>query len=283
MEINMDEIVSKTDDYTVTFATFNCIDYTKKCIDSLFESGIRPDQIVVVDNGSSDGTQEYLAQLDLGATIFNRENLSCGVAWNQGILARQSEWTIVMNNDVVVPPNFAERLIAFAKKQKLLLVSPSRIDGSMDYDYTKFVTNAQITTEEAIRYNSSNAVCMCIHWSLFIKIGFFTSNPTLLGFEDGLFYKQIRNFDIRHATTGSVWIHHFGSVTQDHLKMILGKSRKDVIVKVNDRKLYGESILERKIYRFKLKKNHKMWRKIELKKYGISLHGTRVGNEFLWL
>jgi len=112
--------------YTITFATLNCLDYTKKCVESLINSGVDPSQIVAVDNASTDGTPEYLKQLGLGATILNRQNLSCGAAWNQGILARQSEWTIVMNNDIVVPPDFADRLIAFASDHQLLLVSPAR-------------------------------------------------------------------------------------------------------------------------------------------------------------
>ncbi|MEI7495720.1 MAG: glycosyltransferase, partial [Betaproteobacteria bacterium] len=88
--------------YTVTFATLNCLDYTKQCVGSLLASGVDARRIVAVDNASTDGTQAYLQERGLGAAILNRQNLSCGAAWNQGILAQQSEWTIVMNNDIVV-------------------------------------------------------------------------------------------------------------------------------------------------------------------------------------
>jgi GT2 family glycosyltransferase len=269
--------------YTITFATLNCLDYTKKCVESLINAGVDLSQIVAVDNASTDGTPEYLKKLGLGGIILNRQNLSCGAAWNQGILARQSEWTIVMNNDIVVPPDFAERLIAFASAHKLKLVSPARIDGSMDYDFEQFTYKSQQTTANAIRYGSSNAICMCMHWSLFSKIGFFRADPNLLGFEDGLFYNEVRKHDIKHATTGSVWIHHFGSVTQDHMKMVLGKTSNDVLVKVNDRKLYGQSWLERKLYRYRLKREHLAWREQELRDYGMTLHGTLIQNAFVWL
>ena len=271
------------DNYTITFATLNCLEYTKKCVESLIDSGIKPEQIVAVDNASIDGTQEYLKQLGLGGTILNRQNLSCGAAWNQGILARQSEWTIVMNNDIVVSPNFAERLITFAKANQLLLASPARIDGPMDYDFSQFASHSQLATEKAIRYGSSNAICMCIHWTLFNKIGFFRANPNLLGFEDGLFYHDVRKHKIRHATTGSVWIHHFGSVTQEHMKLVLGKAQNDILIKVNDRKLYGQSWLERKLYRWNLKRTHQAWRNQELNRFGMTLHGTRIQKEFVWL
>ena len=270
-------------DFSVTFATLNCLEYTKKCLDSLLASGIDSKRIVVVDNASNDGTQEYLQQCGLGATIFNHQNLSCGVAWNQGILAQQSEWTIVMNNDIIVAPAFVHRLIDFATNNRLALVSPARIDGDDNYNFVQFADNAQRTTNNAVRLGTSNAICMCIHWSLFNQIGFFTANPSLLGFEDGLFYNEVRKHGIAHATTGSVWIHHFGSVTQEHLKMVLGLQRQDLLIKVNDRKLYGQNWLARKMYRHRMKSSHLAWRKQELRDYGMTLHGARINNEFTWL
>lgn len=270
-------------DYTVTFATLNCLKHTKLCIDSLIASGVTANRIVAVDNASTDGTQEYLQSLQLGSVILNRQNLSCGAAWNQGILAKQSEWTIVMNNDIIVAPNFAERLIDFAIAQKLKLVSPSRVDGDADYNFLQFAENSQITMSKTIRWGSSNAICMCIHWSVFSEIGFFRANPNLLGFEDGLFYNEIRKAHIPHATTGSVWIHHFGSVTQEHMKMVLGIPMKEVLIKVNDREMYDQSFIERKLLRYQLKRNHRYWNKKELNDHGMTLQGLRVNNKFLWL
>jgi GT2 family glycosyltransferase len=283
LHINTSDDCKKMNDYTVTFATLNCLDHTKLCIDSLLSSGVTANRIVAVDNASTDGTQEYLKSLQLGSVILNRQNLSCGAAWNQGILARQSEWTIIMNNDIIVPPNFADRLIDFANTHQLKLISPSRIDGTADYDFLKFAENAQNTMNNTIRWGSSNAVCMCIHWTLFNQIGFFRANPSLLGFEDGLFYNEVRKAKIPHATTGSVWIHHFGGITQNHLKMVFGINANDVLIKVNDRNLYTQSFIERKFYRYELKRNHRNWRKQELQKYGFTLHGVRFDNAFNWL
>jgi glycosyltransferase involved in cell wall biosynthesis len=269
--------------YTITFATLECLEHTKMCVESLIKSGVEAKRIVAVDNSSSDGTAEYLQQLGLGAAIINRQNLSCGAAWNQGILVHQSDWTIVMNNDVVVTDKFADKLIGFAINNNLKLVSPARVDGSLDYDFSSFAREAELKMAKAVRLGSSNAICMCIHWSLFNEIGFFRANPSLLGFEDGLFYNDLRKKKIRHATTGSVWIHHFGSVTQEHMKMALGKKNNEVLTKVSDRKLYGQSWFERKLYRHSLKKSHRNWRENEIKDHGMTLHGMREKNEFIWI
>ncbi len=88
--------------YSLTFACYNSVDYTKLCIESMVKNGTPLDRLVAVDNGSTDSTREYLASLPLGGRIFNKANLGCGVAWNQGALFHQAEWTIIMNNDVFV-------------------------------------------------------------------------------------------------------------------------------------------------------------------------------------
>jgi len=271
------------ENYTVTFATMNCLDYTKQTIQSLLSSGIKASKIVAVDNGSTDDTPNYLSSLGIGSVILNRQNFSCGTAWNQGILAQQSEWTIVMNNDILVAPNFANKLVNFASKNNLQIVSPARIDGSNDYDFFKFAECAQQKTQNALRLGTSNAVCMCIHWSVFKKIGFFRANPNLLGFEDGIFFNDVRINNIPHATTGSVWIHHFGSITQDEIKKNLGIDKSNNLVHINDRRIYNQSWYERKLYRYNLVKNHKKWKLQELKEFGMTIHGARYLNKFIWL
>jgi len=270
-------------DYTVTFATHNCLDYTKQCLDSLLKSGVDARRIVAVDNASTDGTPAYLQQLSLGGVIINKHNLSCGTAWNQGILLQQSEWTVVMNNDIVVAPDFVQRLVAFATKKQLKLVSPSRIDGPLDYDFSQFAQEAQSKTALAMRWGSSNAICMCIHSSLLQEVGLFRANPKLLGFEDGLFYNEIRKNQIPHATTGSVWIHHFGGVTQEHIKQTLGIKSSQNLVTVEDRKLYNQSWLERKFLQIQRKSYHRKWRKKELRDFQMTLHGNKGPSGFVWL
>ncbi|MDG1225094.1 MAG: glycosyltransferase, partial [Burkholderiales bacterium] len=73
-------------DYSITFACYNSVEYTKQCVSSLVEAETPMDRVVVVDNGSHDGTRDYLADESFGKVILNKANLGCGVAWNQGAL-----------------------------------------------------------------------------------------------------------------------------------------------------------------------------------------------------
>jgi len=270
-------------DYTITFATLNCLDYTRTCLDSLWQAGVPEERVVVVDNASRDGTVDYLRASGLPHVVFNRENLSCGAAWNQGILARQSEWTIVMNNDLVVTEGFAQGLIDFALRRGLLMASPAMVEGELDYDFKGFAREASRKMGQASRLGSSHAVCMCIHWSAFMRAGFFRAEPRLLGFEDAVFFNALRAQGVAHGTTGSVWLHHFGSVTQEHMKLARGIASSDVLVKVNDRKVLNQSWLERKLLRHRLKREQRTWREQELLAHGMTLHGLRRGQQFEWI
>jgi N-acetylglucosaminyl-diphospho-decaprenol L-rhamnosyltransferase len=269
-------------DYAITFACYNSVDYTRKLVESLIEVGTPLDRVVVVDNGSTDETRDYLLTLPLGGRIYNKGNQACGVAWNQGILHLQAEWSVVMNNDVIVPPQWIEDLIQIAVDNNLSVISPAMIEGELDYGFDVFSLSASEKMKTIFRHDTQHAVCVCIHRSVFQEIGYFRANPKLLGFEDTIFFHDLKKSNFKSAINGRVWLHHFGSITQKDMKKKLGKSEKDVLMKVNDRQLLQQGWLERKITKFQSKKQSETWRNLELDRYGMTLHGERVNNKFVW-
>ncbi|NDC14772.1 MAG: glycosyltransferase, partial [Synechococcaceae bacterium WB9_2_170] len=72
------------ENFSIVFATLNQLEFTQKFIDSLKRCNINFKRISAVDNGSSDGTSEYLDSQGFGSLILNKKNLGCGTAWNQG-------------------------------------------------------------------------------------------------------------------------------------------------------------------------------------------------------
>ncbi len=55
-------------------------------------------EIIIVDNGSSDGCQEF-------ATIKNKRNLGVSVGKNQGIRASKGDYILLLDGDIVPVPN----------------------------------------------------------------------------------------------------------------------------------------------------------------------------------
>ncbi len=269
--------------YSLTFACYNSVDYTKLCIESMVKNGTPLDRLVAVDNGSTDSTSEYLASLPLGGRIFNKANLGCGVAWNQGALFHQAEWTIVMNNDVLVSPTWIEKLIITAEETGTRIISPALIEGPLDYDFDVFEKDASKRMKNTHRIGGRHAVCLAVHQSVWMEIGYFQPVPKLLGYEDTLFFNEVRKANIKTAMTGASWLHHYGSITQTAMKLERGMKEKDGLGYRYNYKLLNQSWLERKLNKARRKKQEKIWRDAEVNMYGMSIHGIRENQEFRWI
>lgn len=266
----------------VTFACYNQVDYTRQCVDSLVRTGFDLKRLVVIDNGSSDATRNYLAGLPLGVLVLNRHNLGCGVAWNQGALALQADWTVVMNNDVVVTRGWLDGLLEAARREDLKVVSPALVEGALDYDLEAFAADAGARMRGVVRHGARHAVCMAIHRSVWDEVGYFRATPRLWGYEDTLFFHELGLAGIRTGVVGSSWLHHFGSITLSALKRERGLSQKQGLSARDSYKLLGQSFLERKLAKVRRRKREAAWREHELAQFGATLHGERVDGAFRW-
>jgi N-acetylglucosaminyl-diphospho-decaprenol L-rhamnosyltransferase len=269
--------------YSLTFACYNQVEYTRKCIDSMLKYGMPLDRLVVIDNASTDGTRDYLETLPLGGRIYNRENLGCGVAWNQGALLQQAYWTIVMNNDVLVSADWIESLLNTAEQHGLKVISPAVIEGPLDYDFDACAPQWGAAMKGALRLGWRHAVCVAVHKSVWLDVGYFQPIPKLFGYEDTIFFNELDKAKIPCAMTGASWLHHYGSMTLSAMKKERGLAER---AGLSDRKSYRalhQSWLTRKVRKFKRKQMLRGWREQELASYGMSMHGLRKNLEFEWI
>ncbi len=269
--------------YSITFACYNSVEYTKKCIESMINCNTPLDRLVVVDNKSSDGTVDYLKTLSLGGLILNQENLGCGVAWNQGILHLQSDWTFIMNNDVIVSKDWVNQLIHTAEKNSIKVICPALIEGQLNYDFQQFSNTASKKMKDVLRINTQHAVCLAVHRSVWMDIGYFQPVPKLLGFEDTLFFNELKKAKIKTAITGASWLHHFGSITQSAMKKERGIDPKKGLGNRKNYKLLQQNWLERKINKLNQKNLITTQKSNELELYEMTIHGIRDNAEFIWL
>ena len=99
----------------IIIINWNLKEDTIACLKSLVKSGVSPRQIIIVDNGSVDGSvkafqSEFDNQLNI---IENPQNLGYVKACNQGIeraINSRAEWILLLNNDTVVAENFIEEM-----------------------------------------------------------------------------------------------------------------------------------------------------------------------------
>lgn len=269
-------------DYAITFACYNQVEYTRQCVDSMIKYGVDLNRLVVVDNGSTDETRSYLETLPLGGRIFNQANLGCGVAWNQGALALQAEWTIIMNNDVLVSEGWIENMIGAAEQNGLKIISPALIEGPLDYDFDAFAIESSAKMKNALRLGGRHAVCLAVHKSVWLAIGYFQPIPKLLGYEDSMFFHEVDKAGIPIGMTGSSWLHHYGSITQSAMKQERGLAEKDGLGYRYNYRLLQQSWLERKLKKIKRVRQQKQWREQEFAQFGMTMHGQRRDGGFSW-
>jgi GT2 family glycosyltransferase len=273
-----------TDNYTITFACYNQLDYTKQFIASLDRSEVDFSRIVAVDNGSTDGTREWLGQQGFGSVILNDRNLGCGAAWNQGALALQSEWTVVMNNDVVCAKGWLRHLLQSAQQHQLQIASPAMVEGELNYDLLAWAAEAAQKMQGYCRHGAPHAVCMAIHDSVWQDIGYFMPVPKLLGYEDAIFFQRALENNIRTGTVADAWLHHYGMTTQKALKLEMNLDQSDSLGNRNLMKLYmSQSWWARKMARYQRRKLLHDARAYELGAFGVTVHGVRASGELNWL
>jgi len=98
---------------------YNQRGFTQLCLQALFQHTRPAWELIVVDNGSTDGTGLYLEGVRDAAVvpvtaIANAQNLGFPRAINQGLQAARGEYLVLLNNDAVVTDGWLDQLIALA-------------------------------------------------------------------------------------------------------------------------------------------------------------------------
>src|SRR3954453_8194975 len=101
---------------SVVIPTWNRADLLRSVLANLEEQTIRPDEIVVVDNGSRDSSVE-IARKHSARAISYPENRGFAVAVNDGITQSTGDWILILNNDVVLRRDWIERLTSTIWKE----------------------------------------------------------------------------------------------------------------------------------------------------------------------
>lgn len=133
------DITNKT---TVVIPNFNGIQYVEKCLESLENQSVKHFSIIVIDNGSTDGSVELVQEkYPYVQVICMGENTGFSVAVNKGIELTTTRYVILLNNDTITEINFVEEMErAISKSEQIFSVSskmidmnlPTKIDGAGD-------------------------------------------------------------------------------------------------------------------------------------------------------
>ncbi len=122
---------------------WNRREHLRCCLESLSNQTVEGFEVIVVDNGSDDGSPEMVLREFCAARRFslrlirNRDNRGFCAANNQGIAEARSEFVALLNNDAEAAPGWLQALrrafdhhpdVGMAASKILVYEDPSRID-----------------------------------------------------------------------------------------------------------------------------------------------------------
>lgn len=208
---------------TIVIPNYNGIDYIEKCLRSLAGE---PARVIVVDNGSTDGSREVVQQQFPGVELISLEqNYGFCKAVNEGIAASKTTYVILLNNDTEVQKGFVRALeqpldghpeVFSGSAQIRSMNSPELIDDAGDFYCAlgwAFARGKDKPAEGYQRKRRIFAACGCAaiyRRKLFREIGNFDENHFAyledidLGYRAGIY--GYRNLYIPSAV-----VYHAGS------------------------------------------------------------------------
>ena len=172
---------------TIIIPNYNGLSFMEPCFESLKEQTVRDFKVLVVDNGSTDGSVEWLKEHRV-PSIFLKENTGFSGAVNTGIRAADTPYVPLLNNDTRVEPGFVAAMErAMDQSPKIFSVSsrmiqmyhPELLDDAGDmysilgWAYQRGVGRSVNLYQKSCRVFSACAGAAIYRRAVFDEIGLF--------------------------------------------------------------------------------------------------------------
>jgi N-acetylglucosaminyl-diphospho-decaprenol L-rhamnosyltransferase len=265
----------------VVIPAWNGVDYTRGCLASLKADAAAGAELLLIDNGSVDGTAEFLAALDGVTVITNPANRGCATAWNQGVKAASREWIVLLNNDVVMAAQWLDGMVAFAEESGVDVVTPAIREGPLNYALPAYAKDFVREMKPVQRLGVANGICFMVRRRVFEKTGFFDEKFRIGQFEDEDFFLRAKLAGFKLGTTGRAFLHHFGSVTQNAIRSdaAADPGSYEAENRAYYRKKWGLTASRRLGQRWRQQAAGFWWRSNELLRHGHTLHEKWIGGK----
>lgn len=210
---------------------FNQLDFTRQCVAALLRYTRKPWELIIVDNGSTDGTAHYLAGVRDAAPvrveiITNPDNRGFPTACNQGLRAARGEYLVLLNNDAVVTHDWLDQLIALAESDPQIgqagpmsnYAAPPQLVEHVPYADLDAMHRFAGHWREAHRgqwftTGKLSGFCLLMKRRVFESLGGLDERFGLGFFDDDDLALRAKRAGFSLAVAHDLFVHHFGSRT----------------------------------------------------------------------
>ncbi len=199
------------------------LEYTRRCVEDLraANSGQHPIELIVVDNGSSDGSAQWLAEQEDLILIENAENLGAPHARNQAIGIARGAWLAFLDSDVFVPEGWLEHALyhgAVDPRVGAIALVANRASKHQQVPYAGTSERDSIQAHADLRFRdyARHGVCSDLFTSLGVlvrrevieRIGGFDERFSPWGFEDDDLALRVRFAGWRIRVAMDTFVYH---------------------------------------------------------------------------
>ena len=143
--------------------TCNRLELLKKCIYCLRSQTVKPDEILLIDNGCTDGTTDWLAT-QANLTVISQENTGSSGGFYEGFKSAYEkgyDWIWAMDDDAFPEKSCLENLIKSENfsNEKNVVIAPIVVEGyTVDYLHSGYMNldNPKEPLQTKISINNFN-------------------------------------------------------------------------------------------------------------------------------
>lgn len=200
---------------SVIIPVYNTEKYLRRCLDSILAQIRLPEEIICVNDGSTDGSVEILKEYALRYSIvrvINQENKGRIVARRVGVENANSEYISFVDSDDFIEQDMFSCLMEPVAEDDVDLITSGFVRDYGDsevienegitkgiyegIDYNKVVLSNLISTQEFYRYNILGSVCTKIFKKNLLSDGFKRIDSKLtIGEDDAVCYTVLFSSD----------------------------------------------------------------------------------------
>jgi GT2 family glycosyltransferase/predicted TPR repeat methyltransferase len=215
---------------SIIILTHNNLELTRRCLESIERHTPEPHELIIVDNGSTDGTpgflRSYAAARENVRVILNAENRGFAAGNNLGFALSRGEFVLLLNNDTLVTPGWLGRMLSvlyrhpdaglvgprsnYVSGPQLVQGASYRGEDELERFAARWARDHEGESEEVSRLVG---FCLLLRRSVLQRVGGLDERFGTGNFEDDDFCLRARATGFRLRIAQDCFVHHEGSRT----------------------------------------------------------------------